>query len=218
MDIILVRENNKSTLFINKNPNPMKKVILSPEEWLRLRAVSLEEKMEVVEFTAAWVTWYMKKHNFSRDYGPLSDQEMGGQHASKEIAKIAYAKIFGGKVHWDPKRSLSSQMIYTAYSVIGHLVRDFYDKGKDMATPMYKLSEPQQAMAETSRDLDRNPHLREFGYFIAREVVKDQPQLLAYLDALYEEHCYEGIRRRLHISMKKVMELEEQLLNTINNR
>ena len=193
----------------------MKKVLLTPDEWLRLKAVSPDEKKRVVEFTAAWVTWYMKKHDLSRDYGPLSDQEMGG-HASTEIAKMAYAKVFGGEVHWDPKRSLSSQMIYTAYSIIGHLVRDYFAKGKDLSTSMSRLSVTQQAMAEATRDLDRNPHLRDFGYHIARQAVQGQPQLLAYLDALYEEHTYDGIRKRLGIPMKKVLALEAQLLSCLD--
>lgn len=192
----------------------MKRILLTPEEWLRLQAVSPEEKERAMKFAAAWVTWYMKRHNLSRDYGPLSDQEMG-EAASKALVKTAYAKIFGGKVHWSPKRTLSSQMIYTSYSEIGHIVRDYFAKGKNLSTTMNRLSDNQQVLLERTRDLDRNPNLREFGYHLAREAVKGYPQLLAYINALYEEHDYTGIRKRLGISMRKVMALEEQLLDIL---
>lgn len=52
----------------------MKKVMLDPQEWLRLKAVSQKDKDDAMDITASFVTWYMQRHNLSREYGPLSDE------------------------------------------------------------------------------------------------------------------------------------------------
>lgn len=190
---------------------PMKRVELTHQERLRLQAVSDQEKHDAFEATAKWVTCEMTRRGFGPDYGPLSNMEMGGR-ASHELAKIAYSKLFGGDVHWKPNRSLVSQMIYIAYSEMGHIIRDYYEKGKHLATPESHLNESQLREMQQAQK-QANTERRNLGYEIARRSVSGNPQLLAYLDALYQENDYAGIRRRLKIPLKKVMELEAQLLS-----
>ena len=193
----------------------MKRVMLDPQEWLRLKAVSQDMKDDAMRVTASFVTWYMKKHNLSREYGPLSDEEMDGR-ASKIVAHMAYAKVFGGEVHWKQGRELSKQMIITASSIMRHQVRDYYAKGKDLANSMSKLTEHQQKKAEQEFDRSYSPHLREFGYDMARDAVRGKPHLLAYIEALYKERCYIGISKRLKIPEEEVKKLEAELLDFLD--
>lgn len=193
----------------------MKKVMLDPQEWLRLKAVSQKDKDDAMDITASFVTWYMQRHNLSREYGPLSDEEMDGR-ASTIIAKQAYAKIFGGEQHWKEGRELSKQMIYTANSIIQHQVRDYFAKGKDLATNMSWLTENQQKKAEHELYRDYNPHLRDFGYDQARNAVRGKPRFLAYVNALYVERCYIGVSKRMKIPIEEVMEIERELLDFLD--
>lgn len=189
----------------------MLKVKLNSEEWLRLKGVSQEEKKQALNATIRWVTGEMVRRGLSRHHGPLSDREMGG-NASTEIAKIAYSKLFGGKVHWKPTCTLKTQMIDIAYSEMGHIIRNYYHKGKDKETVMSQLSFKQQMDMELAQQVEAESQLRKLGYDIARNVVKDKPKLLAYVEALYVENDYRGIAKRLKISKPAVLELEKELL------
>lgn len=193
----------------------MKKVLLDPEEWLRLKAVSQDEKDDVMKITSSFVTWYMKKHNLSREYGPLSDEELDGK-ATKIIPQLAYAKIFGGKVHWKKGRELWRQMMHTANSIMQHQVRDYYAKGKDLATNMSWMSEHQQKKAQRAFDHDFSPHIREFGYDQARNAVRGKPKFVAYVNALYKERCYLGVSKQMKIPIDEVIEVERQLLDYLD--
>ncbi len=189
----------------------MRKIELDPEEWLRLKAVSQQEKMDAMEQTAKWVTFYMKKQSYSREYGPLSDEEMDGK-AAIIIPTMAYAKLFKGEQHWKKDRTLVVQMIYTSKSIISHLVRDYYDKGKDLASTESSLSEHQQRKVQAAFHHDFSPHLREFGYEQARNAVRGMPVFEAYIDALEKERCYLGISKRMKLSVEEVMVVEKELL------
>ena len=63
----------------------------------------------------------------------------------------------------------------------------------------------------------RESNLRDMGYQMARDAVKDYPKLTAYIDALYECNDYKAIAKRLGISKSKVMEREAQLLQLLEN-
>lgn len=194
----------------------MRKVKLDPDERQRLAGVSREEKRQAFNATVKWVTGEMCRRGLSRKHGPLSQEAMGGD-ASKELAKIAYSKVFGGQVHWKPTCELTTQMIDIAYSEMGHIIRDYYRKGKDKETMMSQLSFKQQMDMELAQQVEADLQHRELGYDIARNAVKDKPKLLAYLEALYEEDDYRSIAKRLKISKPSVLELEKELLSILEN-
>lgn len=194
----------------------MRKVKLDPDERQRLAAVSREEKRQAFNATVKWVTGEMCHRGLSRKHGPLSKEAMGGD-ASKELAKIAYSKVFGGQVHWKPTCELTTQMIDIAYSEMGHIIRDYYMKGKDKVTMMSRLSYKQQMDMELAQQVEADLQHRELGYDIARNAVKDRPKLLAYIEALYEEDDYRSIAKRLKISKPSVLELEKELLSILEN-
>ena len=194
----------------------MKKVKLKAEEWLRLYAVTDDEKQKAINATIRYVSGQMIERGLNRDSGPLSDKEMGG-NASVEIAKIAYTKLFGGKVHWKPTCTLTTQMINIAYSEMGHIIRDYYAKGKDGESIMSHLTFNQQMEMELANQVSAESKLRNLGYDIAQKAVKGNLKLLSYLDALYEEDDYRAIAKRLNVTKSVVMELEKELLAILEN-
>lgn len=57
--------------------------------------------------------------------------------------------------------------------------------------------------------------MRDMGYDIARSVAVNEPELLAYLDAMYRDDTYYGIASLMGIDVKKVMRLEKRLLSLL---
>ena len=63
--------------------------------------------------------------------------------------------------------------------------------------------------------MEREANIREMGYEMARDAVKNYPELLAYLDALYEENDYGGIAKRMNMTKNEVKALEKELLTLL---
>ena len=190
----------------------MIKVKLTDSERERLKNVSPQEKQEAFSATVKWVSGEMIHRGLSRDHGPLSDKAMCGK-ASVEIAKMAYAKVFGGEVHWKESHTLVTQMIDAAKSIMAHTIEEYYRKGRDKMRPMDDLSFKQKMDMEIAHQVEAEAELRDLAYDVARAAVKDHPKLLAYLDALKETDDYSAIRKRLKIPMREVTELERELFS-----
>mgnify|MGYP007133704976 CR=1 FL=1 len=192
----------------------MKQIYLTDEEWSRLLDVTPEEKEKALKKLSRWVTYEIVHRGFDLDYGPFSFAAMGG-NAVEVIVNDCYDALFGGEWHWKPNRELSSMLIEIAKSKLGHIIRNYYKRGEPQMKLISEQSYREQVEMDIARQWEAEANLREMGYEIARGAVGDNPKLLAFLEAMHEENDYRGIAKRLRIPLKKVMELEEQLLDLL---
>ena len=194
----------------------MKTIDSKTENWQRLATVTPEEKRKAMEILVRWVTWQIIYRGFNLDHGPFSCANMGG-NAVEIISQECCEALFCGEWLWNPNRKLSSMLIQIAKSKMGHIIRDYYKKGQ----PEMMLTSDQNFREEVEMNiasqLEKEANLRDLGYEIARDVAKGHPQLLAYLDALYKDNDYYGIASLMGTTPKKVMELEKQLLDLLEN-
>lgn len=192
----------------------MKKIVLSVEEWQRLLAVPLEERRKVLKQLAVYTHWKIVKRGFNSDRGPFSFAAMGG-NAVVVICQECIDALFAGEWHWKPGWSLLKQLKRMVDSKIGHIIRD-YQKYDEMEMVMTSdedfLTEAEMSLA---CQLEREANIREMGYEMARDAVKNYPELLAYLDALYEENDYGGIAKRMNMTKNEVKALEKELLTLL---
>ena len=194
----------------------MKKITLTVEEWQRIASVTQKEKSKALEKLARWVSWQIIHRNFNLDHGPFSYANMGG-NAVEIITQECCESLFCGEWHWKPGRELSSMLIQIAKSKMGHIIRDFYKKGQPEMTLTSEQSFREEVEMNIAKQLEIEANMRDLGYETARDVAKGRPQLLAYLDALYKYNDYYGIASLMGTTPKKVMELEKQLLDLLEN-
>ena len=123
--------------------------------------------------------------------------------------------LFCGEWHWKPTRELSSQLIQIAKSKMSHIIERYY---RDNQPKMRLLSE-QSFREEVEMNLVAQwkfeANMREMGYEIARDIVRNDPELLAYLDAMYVDDTYQGIASLLQVDVATVKKLEKKLLNLL---
>ena len=190
---------------------------LSIEEWQRLADVTPKEREKALKKLQRWIHYEIIKRGFSLEYGPFSRAAIGGD-AVDVISEDCMEALFCGEWHWKPTRELSSQLIQIAKSKMGHIIEDFYEQDQ----PEYKLLSDQEFREEIEMNLASQykfeANMRDMGYDIARDVVKDDPELLAYLDAMFKLDNYYGIASLLGIDVNKVMKLEKKLLTRLANR
>ena len=194
----------------------MKKVLITMEEWQRLAAIPPEEKDKAFRKLMRWVTWQIIHRGFNLDHGPFSYANLGGD-AVDVISNECMEALFCGEWHWNKDRSLSSQLIQIAKSKMGHIIEDYYENDK----PEHVLTGDDDFCEQFERtvadQLQREANLRDMGYEIARKAVSNYPKLLEYLDALYKTNDYAAIAKEMNLSKPKVMELEKQLLELLEN-
>lgn len=193
-----------------------KRITLSLEEWQRLAAVTPQQREKAFKKLARWVHWEIIHRGYDPEDGPFSFEAMGG-NAVDVLCNDCFEALLCGEWHWHPTWELSSQLIEIAKSKLGHIIRDYHRKGK----PQFKSTGDDDYYEQFERtvaaQLRREENLREMGYEMARDAVKVYPKLVAYIDALYENNNYAAIAKRLRISKPKVMELEQQLIELLEN-
>lgn len=190
---------------------------LTKKEWNRLLSVTPKEKKKALDCLSRWVTWEIKKRGFDTERGPFSFSAMGGSPVLM-IVEECYEALFCGEWRWKEGRTLSSMLIEIAKSKMGHIVRDYYNAGEPEITLVSQQNHRQQVEMEAAYQWELEANMRELGYDIARDVVRGNKTLMAYIDALYEENDYAGIAKRLHVSKRDAMELERQLLEILEQR
>lgn len=194
----------------------MKEILLSAEEWQRLADVTPDERESALKQLRRWVSWQIIYRGFNKEYGPFSRAALGGD-ADDIICNECEEALFCGEWHWKPTCKLSTQLIDIAKSKMGHIIEDYYERGQ----PEYTLTGDQSFQEEMDMNLELaaqwefEAHRREMGYDIARDVVKNDPELLAYLDAMYKLDNYYGIASLLGIDVNKVLKLEKRLLSLL---
>jgi hypothetical protein len=201
----------------------MEDVFLTKEEWQRLADVPPEEKGRAFKKLFKWISFQIKHKGFDLDFGPFSFQ-MLGEDVVGRIATECMEALFCGEWHWNPNRELSSQLIQIAKSKMSHIVRTFYNPN----TPKVLLESGLQTREDDEGNSDREKfeldvaaqwefeaNMRDMGYEMARNVVKDDPELLRYLDAMKELDNYYGIASLMEIPVNKVLNLERRLLKRL---
>lgn len=189
-----------------------KKINLTEEEWARLEAVTLDEKQKALNKLARWITYEIVHRGFDLEYGPFSYGAMGG-NAVEVISQECYDALFCGEWHWKPKRNLSSMLIEIAKSKMGHIIRDWHAQGCPDIKRTSELSYREQVEMEIARQWEAEANMRELGYDIARKALIGNPEMLAYVEAVYENNDYRAVARQLKKTLKEVQELERQLLS-----
>ena len=193
----------------------MKEVILSMEEWQRLVAISSEDRDKAMRFLSRQVHHEIIVRGFSLDSGPFSRAAIGG-NAVEIICEECLETLLCGEVHWKPDQELKWCLVDIAKSKMGHMVRDYYIRGQ----PEYSLIGDHD---ENREDVEKKiaaqwifeANMRDMGYEIARDVVKDHPELLAYLDAMFKDDTYYGIASLLGVKVEVVYKLEAKLLGIL---
>lgn len=204
----------------NKNVSPLKTNAmrktnpLTPEEWQRLAAVTQEEKDRAFKKLTRWMHWYIIHRGYDPHDGPFSFDAMGG-NAIDVLCQECLEALFTGERHWKPNYALSTTLIDIGTSKILHIIRDYERDGKPMIKSIGDDDYHQQFDRTVAAPPHREGNMRDMGYQMARDIVKAYPKLVAYIDALYLSNDYAAIAKRLGISKPKVMELEKQLLDIL---
>ena len=193
----------------------MKKVHLTVEEWQRLAAVTPQEKAKAFKKLARWMHWDIIHRGYDPNDGPFSFDAMGG-NAIDVLSNECMEALFTGERHWKPNYSLSTTLIDIATSKIRHIIRDYERDGKPKIHSTGDDDYRQQFERTVAAQEQREANIREMGYQMARDAVKAYPKLVAYIDALYLTNDYAAIAKRLGISKPKVMQLELQLLEILD--
>lgn len=191
-----------------------KKINLTEDEWARLEAVTLDEKQKALNKLARWITYEIVHRGFDLEYGPFSYGAMGG-NAVEVISQECYDALFCGEWHWKPKRNLSSMLIEIAKSKMGHIIRDWHVQGCPDIKRTSELSYREQVEMDIARQYEAEANMRELGYDIARKALSGNPEMLAYVEAVYENNDYRAVARQLKMTLKEVQELERQLLSLL---
>ena len=131
------------------------------------------------------------------------------------IGEECIEALFCGEWHWKPTRELSSMLIQIAKSKMGHIVEDFYERGQPEITLTSDQGFRQQVEMDIAEQWKFEANMRDMGYDIARSVAANEPELLAYLDAMYRDDTYYGIASLMGIDVRKVMRLEKRLLSLL---
>lgn len=209
-------DNQPSLFTLNALFNMKKDHLLSTEEWQRLAAITHEEKKKAFKKFARWMHAEIIHRGYDPHSGPFSFDNMGG-NALDVLTEECFEALLCGEWHWHPTWSLSSQLIEIGKSKIRHIIRDYkhYDNLTMMSTGNDDYRE--QFDRSVAAQLQREANLRDMGYDMARNAVKNHPKLVAYIDALYLSNDYATIAKRLGISKPKVKQLEEQLLELLEN-
>ena len=191
-------------------------VNLTLEEWERLAAVTPKERDKAFRKLQRWVSHAITHRGFKRDYGPFSYGSMGGDPV-EIISNECLEALFCGEWHWKPDRELSSMLINIAKSKMGHIIEDFYKQ--ELTDVMLTSDETFREGVEKTLAAQWvfEASKRDWGYEIARNIVKDDEELLAYLDAMFKDDTYIGIASLMRIDVKKVLKLEERLLRRLKD-
>lgn len=91
----------------------------------------------------------------------------------------------------------------------------YHERGQPEVTLTSDQGFRQQVEMDIAEQWKFEANMRDMGYDIARSVAANEPELLAYLDAMYRDDTYYGIASLMGIDVKKVMRLEKRLLGLL---
>ena len=152
-------------------------------------------------------------------FGPHSESHLG-EPAVMFYTKHAREKYIKGSWTRDKGETIYKFLLRITRSEMGHQ----YDKWKNYACPMVLMMnnmkkqqrvDMEQSNEELAESLKREQMAMDCAYAIAEEEVKDDPELLKYLDAMKKGNDYRTISKKLRITKGEVVALEERLLTRL---
>lgn len=166
-----------------------------------LRTVSEAEWQRAIKQLVVFLRWKMR--NLSRN-GAFSEAELGMPAVDYFRSEACY-KLLSGAWRWDPKRSLTGQLIRIADNLISKQAKQY-------------VSKPQTESLDSRCDQpveDGERELTDAAYAIAFERVRGIRELEEYLKAVREYNDYKEISIHLHITLKQVYQLQKRLLEKV---
>lgn len=187
----------------------------------RLKDVPDDVKEEAIAYTSSFITKTMKRWGFNLQNGPFSYDEMQGD-AVKVIAWDCYCAIFYGERRWPENLPLDKTMAGIARSKMDHIVSSYSvrkshptfstdDDDEDKASDLEK--EMEEAMGMFNIEMG----MRGLGFEIAINAVGDNATYLLYLQALQEANSYDYMADKMHMTVRKVLNVEKKLLKFLND-
>ena len=114
-------------------------------------------------------------------------------------------KLLSGAWRWDPKRSLTGQLIRIADNLISKQAKQYVSKPQTESLDS-KCDQP---------DADGERELTDAAYAIAFERVRGIRELEEYLKAVHEYNDYKEISIHLHITLNQVYQLQKRLIEKV---
>lgn len=185
----------------------------------RLMAVSDDEKEQAIKYLGNWITKTMKKWGFNLQNGPFCYEEMNGD-AVKVISWDSYCAIYYGERRWPDDIDLKTVLIGVAWSMMDHTVSKYSRRKSHLRISMEdeKMSKKTEQEIEEAVGMFRmEMGMRNLGFEIAIKAVGDNALFLHYLNALKEGNSYDLIAEKMHMTERKVMNVEKKLLKYLSN-
>ena len=193
----------------------MKEVNLTMEEWQRLAATTPLERERALRQLKRWLHHEIFHRGFNLDVGPFSRAAMGGD-AVDVISEECLEALFCGEWHWKPTWQLRTMLINIAKSKMSHIIEKYYELGQLEFYLISDYDEDREAIEMgIAAQWKWEAEMRENGYEIARKEVAKYPELLAYLDAMFNDDSYIGIAVAMNTDVETVLRLEKKLLKLI---
>ena len=157
--------------------------------------------------------------NGNPQFGPHSESHLG-EPAVMFYTKHAREKYIQGTWVQEKKETIYDLLLRITRSEMGHQ----YEKWKKYACPMVvvmnnmnkkQLEDLEQSDEELALSLKHEQKAMDIAYEIAEEEVKDDPDLLKYLDAMKKGNNYRAISKKLRITKGEVTALENRLLDRL---
>ncbi len=199
-----------------------------------LREVSREEKRaamdELIKYVAGHLKGRMESGAFARSW-------FGSKTPVQYFVEVAYRRVFDrrnldNKKAWKDNLTLTDWLKGYAKSDMGHWVREWkskqekigYDKTEsDYEEPdtfanrmaVYDEDKISDEERETLDEMDDEE--RRIGFEEVEELVKDNPKLAKYVQAVKDLNDIRSITKRLKITKKQFEEMETETLKLIHN-
>lgn len=166
--------------------------------------ISEAEWQRAIKQLIVFLRWKMR--NLSRN-GAFSEAVLGMPAVDYFRSETCY-KLISGAWRWNPRRSLTGQLIRIADSLISKQAKQY-------------VSKPQTETLDSQcdqPDADGERELTDAAYAIAFERVRGIRELEEYLKAVREYNDYKEISIHLHITLNQVYQLQKRLLSKITEQ
>ena len=190
-----------------KNKQGRKRVAMGPQ--------GVKELTAAVEDLSKWLTEYLKGKT---QYGAFSMSVLGEEPVTY-FTERAVLKFFEGT--WERKKNETLREILgrIVISDMGHALRKWKKKGEARLCSMDEegmLRIVEEATQEWEENLLQKEIIRKIGYEIAKEKVKDDPELTKYVNTMEDHNNYLEIARKMRIRITDLKVLEAELLELLN--
>ena len=184
-----------------------KRIVLSPQ--------GIKEVIAAMEDISKWLTEYLKGKT---QYGAFSMSALGEEPVTY-FTERAVITFFEGT--WKRRKNETTREFLgrIVISDMGHALRKWKKKGEARLCSMDEegmLRIVEEATQEWEENLLQKEIIRKIGYEIAKEKVKDDPELTKYVNTMEDHNNYLEIARKMRIRITDLKVLEAELLELLN--